>query len=30
MVAIVDKLLEYKIISKKQHKPVLNNCSLLH
>ena len=29
IVAIVDKLLEYKCISKKQHKQILNNCNLL-
>ena len=28
-VAIVDKLLEYKCTSKKQHKQFLNNCNLL-
>ena len=28
-VAIVDKLLEYKCISKKQHKQLLNKCNLL-
>ena len=28
-VAIVDKLLEYKCISKKQHKQHLLNCNLL-
>ena len=28
-VAIVDKLLEYKCISKKQHKQILNKCDLL-
>ena len=28
-VAIVDKLLEYKYISKKQHKQILNKCNLL-
>ena len=28
-VAIVDKLLEYKCISKKQHKQILNKCNLL-
>ena len=28
-VAIVDKLLEYKFISKKQHKQILNKCNLL-
>ena len=28
IVAIVDKLLEYKCISKKQHKQILNNCNL--
>ena len=30
IVAIVDKLLEYKCISKKQHKQLLNKCNLLH
>ena len=29
MVAIVDKLLEYKCISKKQHKQILTKCNLL-
>ena len=29
IVAIVDKLLEYKGISKKQHKQILNKCNLL-
>ena len=29
-VAIVDKLLEYKCISKKQHKQILIKCNLLH
>ena len=29
-VAIVDKLLEYKCISKKQHKQLLIKCNLLH
>ena len=28
-VAIIDKLLEYKFISKKQHKQILINCNLL-
>ena len=28
-VAIVDKLLEYKCISKKQHKKILLKCNLL-
>ena len=28
IVAIVDKLLEYKCISKKQHKQILNKCNL--
>ena len=28
-VAIVDKLLEYKCISKKQHKQILSKCNLL-
>ena len=30
IVAIVDKLLEYKCISKKQHKQILINCKLLN
>ena len=30
IVAIVDKLLEYKSISKKQHKQILNKCNLLN
>ena len=30
IVAIVDKLLEYKCISKKQHKQILNKCNLLN
>ena len=30
LVAIVDKLLEYKCISKKQHSQILNKCNLLH
>ena len=29
IVAIVDKLLEYKYISKKQHKQILIKCNLL-
>ena len=29
IVAIVDKLLEYKCISKKQHKQILFKCNLL-
>ena len=29
IVAIVDKLLEYKCISKKQHKQILKKCNLL-
>ena len=29
IVAIVDKLIEYKCISKKQHKEILNKCNLL-
>ena len=29
-VAIVDKLLEYKSISKKQHEQLLIKCSLIH
>ena len=30
IVAIVDKLLEYKSITKKQHKQILNKCNLLN
>ena len=30
IVAIVDKLLQYKIISKKQHNQLLVKCNLLH
>ena len=30
IIAIVDKLLEYKCISKKQHKQFLSKCNLLH
>ena len=30
IVAIVDKLLEYKCMSKKQHKQILIKCNLLH
>ena len=30
IVAILDNLLEYKCISKKQHKQILNKCNLLH
>ena len=30
IVAIVDKLLEYKCISKKQHKQILIKCNLIH
>ena len=30
IVAIVDKLLEYKCISTKQHKQILSKCNLLH
>ena len=30
VVAIVDKLIEYKRISKKQHKQILIKCNLLH
>ena len=30
VVAIVDKLLEYKCISKAQHKQLLIKCNLLH
>ena len=29
IVAIIDKLLEYKCISKKQHKQILIKCNLL-
>ena len=29
-IAIVDKLLEYKYMSKKQHKQLLIKCNLLH
>ena len=29
IIAIVDKLLEYKCITKKQHKQILNGCNLL-
>ena len=29
-VAIFDKILEYKCISKKQHKQLLKKCNLLH
>ena len=29
IVAIVDKLLEYKCISKKQHKQILTKCNLI-
>ena len=29
IVAIIDKLLEYKYISKKQHKQILIKCNLL-
>ena len=29
IVAIVDKLLEYKCITKKQHNQILNKCNLL-
>ena len=29
IITIVDNLLEYKCISKKQHKQILNNCNLL-
>ena len=28
--ALVDKLLEYKCISRKQHKQILHKCNLLH
>ena len=30
IVAIIDKLLEYKCISKKQQKQIFNKCNLLH
>ena len=30
IIAIVDKLLEYKCITKKQHKQILIKCNLLH
>ena len=30
IIAIVDKLLEYKCLSKKQHKQILIKCNLLH
>ena len=30
IVAMVDKLLEYKCITKKQHKQILIKCKLLH
>ena len=30
IVAIVDKFLEYKCISKKQHKQLVIKCNLLH
>ena len=30
IIAIVDKLLEKKCTSKKQHKQILNKCNLLH
>ena len=30
IVGIFDELLEYKCISKKQHKQVLSKCSLIH
>ena len=30
IVAIVDKLLEYKCLSKNQHKQILNKCNLFH
>ena len=30
IIAIVDKLFEYKCISKKQHKQILIKCNLLH
>ena len=30
IVVIVDKVLEYKCLSKKQHKQTMINCNLLH
>ena len=30
IVAIVDKLLEYKCITKKQHRQILINCNLIN
>ena len=30
IIAIVDKLLEYKCMSKKEHKQILIKCNLLH
>ena len=30
IVAVVDKLLEYKCVSEKQHKQILINCNHLH
>ena len=30
IIAIIDKLLEYKCITKKQHKQILIKCNLLH
>ena len=30
IIAIIDKLLEYKCISKKQHKQILIKCNLLN
>ena len=30
IIAILDKLLQYKCISKKQHKKLLIKCNLLH
>ena len=30
IIAIVDKFLQYKCISKKQHKQILKKCNLLH
>ena len=30
IIALVDKFLEYKCISQKQHKQLLINCNLLH
>ena len=30
IIAVVDKIIEYKCLSKKQHKQFLNKCNLLH